>query len=220
MKGTPKKPLYIGRSISNTASFIAALLFVLIVLYLYSYGGGKGLGLLLSLWIIYSGIVASSIYPLIKSYHSATLMLIHEYRVGMLRPPFKPPSAIAAVLAVPFIAPLVAASMNHWLLNVTERIAARTGISVEEVARELPASITSLKPFVISTAIPILQPIALLYSWRQFQLTLCGLLRILTRKGLWDKPCTPDFIEIMIWAQPNNLALDSKLLSEKWSIKD
>ncbi len=220
MKGTPKKPLHIGRSLSNTASFIAALLFVLIVLYLYSYGGEKSLGLLLSLWALYSGIVASSIYPLIKSYYSATLVLIHEYKVGLLRPPFKPFSAIAVVLAVPFIAPLVTTSMNHWLLDVTERIVARTSIDVEEVAKELPASITSLKPFIVSTVIPILQPIALLYSWRRFQLTLCGILRVLTRKGLWDKPCTLDFIEIMIWTQPNNLALNSKLLSEKWSIKD
>jgi len=220
VKGAPKKPLHIARSLSNATSFIAALLFVLVMLYFYSYGGDKGFGLLLSLWTIYSGIVASSIYPLIRVYYSATLVLIHRYRAGLLRPPFKPLSAIAVVLAVPFTAPLVAASMNHWLLNVAERIAARTDIDLEEVARELPASITSLKPFVISAVIPILQPIALLYSWRHFQLTLCGLLRTLTRKGLWDKPCTLDFIEIMIWTKPNDLALNSKLLSEKWSIKD
>lgn len=220
MKGTPRKPLYVSRALSNAASFTAVFLFILMVLYLYLYGSKRALGVILYLWTIYAGIVAFSIYPLVATYYSVVTILIREYDVEPLRPPFRPLGAAAAVLAVPFTAPLVVSSMNAWLLNIVEKIIVETGIDVDEVARELPSSITSFKPFIAGAILPILQPISILYSWRNLQLALCGLLRVLSRRGLWDKPCTPDFIEIMVWAKPNNLALNSKLLSEKWSIKD
>jgi len=218
LKGARRPPLTITRGVANAASFVSALIFIALVLYIIK--GIRDTELLLGIWFIYSGLTASSIHPVVVSYSSAAETIKQGYVKDAVRPPFSPISATALAFSVPFTAPLILYAMIQWLLSVLEKAAISSEIDIEDIAEELPQQIGSAKLYIVSSVVPVLQPIALLSSLNSLEAMICALLRALSKRGLWDKPCTPDFVEVMIWTKPYNLAFDSKLLSEKWSIKD
>jgi hypothetical protein len=217
MKGRPLRPLGAAIVFSKAAGFLGSLSFIA---FLASAVLSNSPETSLALWILFGGFTAASIYP--PSLAASRLINIFRSldKNIALRPLFTPLTGAFAALAVPPIAPLIAYSMLLSMLDVIDKLTADYDISVEDLIRHLPGDILSPKFFVVSSIIPIVLPLAVTMYWRNVFSISCAMLDSLRRRGLWDKPCTSDFIEIMIWSQPHSLAFNSKLLAEKWSIKD
>lgn len=220
MHGRLLAPLDLARRLSRAAALAAAVLFASSLALL-----ALGLpGPALALWLA-AGASAGTVSYLSSSYVYRLAGILLE-RAGEAeepapRPLFDPLTGALATIVAPPAAALVAKGSIEWLGQLLDWVLQAMPEAQQVVEKEAP--IAPVSPGLYAAAATVVGlPLLVEPLWRLLGGLACLSLRVLAARDpmLRDKPCTGDLIEIVVWSKPLYDALNSKLFSEKWSIKD
>ncbi|ABM80914.1 hypothetical protein Hbut_1071 [Hyperthermus butylicus DSM 5456] len=226
MKGTPIQPFHAAFKASIAAAGVAGVLFYVSLASLLL--GRTDYALLA--WLASGAFAGAAVYPAtLYSYRLARLILS---KVPPLEtPPPRPYTSPAVSLTLPILAPPVASLLLlaniRWLLELGDAVLAayepesarRFRRGVEELAASRGLGL-SVGDYTVGVSV-IGLPATIVRHLRGLLVLTCKLFELLPPEaGLRDKLCTHDLVEVVVWAEPHNPPIDSKLFSEKWSVKD
>ena len=217
--GKPLRRLGIARQANRAASILAMTAFAASIASLVL--GMPGLALVL--WLV-AGASAATVSYTTSAYVERIAGLIVERIEEAETPPPRPllDSLTAAVVTVvaPPAASLTVRGAVEWLVQLVDwaiQVIPEAYSEIEKI-RVTPVDNRLYAAAVTVVGLPALvDPL-----WRLLDQLSCLVLRLLAVRdpSLRDKPCTGDFVEVVVWTKPLYNALDTKLFSEKWSIKD
>jgi hypothetical protein len=142
------------------------------------------------------------------------------------RPLADPHAALAYSTIAPPVAAVIMLFNSRWLVDAVHSVLVHSGTPEGEVARWLVerglAGEEGVKGSTYLLGATILGlPYTVSRHYRWLLIVACAALQSSPGwSSLRDKPCTQDFIEVMVWGELDNSTLNSKLLAEKWSIQD
>ncbi|ALL01012.1 hypothetical protein Pyrde_0964 [Pyrodictium delaneyi] len=180
-------------------------------------------GLAIGSWLIAGATAATVSFPAaVYTERVAHLLVerVEEAETPPPRPPIDPLMAAAASIIAPPATALIVRSIVEWLASMIDwlvQVIPEAHVEVEKY------EVTPIDKGVYAAGVLMMGLPALVDPlWRLLDQLTCLALRVLSVRdnSLRDKPCTSNLVEIVVWAKPLYNALDAKLFSEKWSIKD
>ena len=219
MYGKPLRWLNIARQASRAASILAMTTFAASIASL-----ALGLpGLALGLWLVAGASAATISYTAavyVERIASLIVERIEEAETPPPRPLLDPLTAAVVTVVAPPAAPLAVRGSVEWLVQLVDWAIQVMPEAYSEIER---ARVTPVDNRLYAAAVTVVGLPALVDPlWRLLDQLSCLVLRLLAVRdpSLRDKPCAGDLVEVVVWAKPLYNALDAKLFSEKWSIKD
>jgi hypothetical protein len=226
VKGKPLRPWLLGLKAGIVSSGIAALL-AYISLALVVAG--------LKLWSLFTWVLSgffAGYTAFISSYYSfnlisslASLLNARESFIE-IRPLADPYASLAYSIVAPPAAAAIMLFNSRWIIDTVYNILEAAGGSGDGFLKWLIerglANENGVKSSTYLVGLTVLGlPHTVARHFRWLLVVTCAAIRNSPPSSvLWDKPCTQDFIEVMVWGELNNSTLNSKLFAEKWSIQD
>jgi len=201
------------------ASLLASLLFALSLA--AALGGEPWLGV--GLWFL-SGAATGAVVAEFHGYSDGLLEAARRLGVKPPRPLLdRVGAALVSLLAPPAAGVLVEAAVENMLSVANAAAAENPSVDLKAIVERLQgeARLEPLGVYAGLSVIPLLLP--LLVSKAAVAATVAACIAyesLRTAKGLGDKPCRLDLVDVVVWSKTPGSALDLKLVSEKWGVED
>ena len=204
------------------ASLLAALFFAASIYEAYT--GSYAAATLL--WLgsgAASAAVVARLYRVYEAARSAAVRALEAAGVEAPRPLIGYPVAVLAAVAAPPAAGLLGLAAVAGLEELVDRLYSAAGPGAEEVIKSMEGRLVDATAAAAAAVLPLLLPLAAAQLRLQAGGLFCtawGLAAATPGSGLGDKPCLPDLVDVVVWAEPLGLTPDLEPLAEKWSIQD
>jgi len=181
--------------------------------------------LALLLWLG-AGAGSAGAVTLFALYAQGARLLAAELGVEPPRPRLDPWVAAATALAAPPAAGLLIYAAVRQVLDVADAASGLPGGEPREVAEAVlgGAALEPLEGLAAASVFPPLLPLLVPRAALAARVAACAAYEAARRsprgRGLLDKPCRPDLVDVVVWAKPLGLTLDLESLLEQWSVQD
>ena len=224
MLGLPVRGLPLSRGAVSAAAAASGLAFLLSLAALATGEPWLALGL----WLA-SGAAAGVVAAYFTGYGWGLYRLALAMGLEPGRPLVEPLwAALVSTILPPSAGPLAYLGIRQAIEVADSAEAANPGIDSAEAARSRLGAFAENVPdprgLAAASILPPLLPFFIAPGLRALIVASCAAYEALRagpgRRLLWDKPCRADLVDIVVWSEPPDSALDLEALAEKWSIQD